>query len=213
MTEASARQSEHAKFTSTMREFFRAKQIEIHTALPAIVVSYSRCRANVQITLMRKRLGRDVAIPVLLDVPVAMPYGGGSFIHFPIKAGDEVAVIFMERSIDDFIRTGQVTALKHARLHDLSDGFCFPIVLSDPAKAGLPDIPDDALYIRFGDGYFQLNDDGTIQMVNGFGDELIGCIKDLADVLRTATITGSSFSPATVTSLENVCTRLERFIP
>lgn len=65
-----------------------------------------------------------VAIPVLTDVPVSWPNGGGFNLTFPIEAGDECIVIFQDTAIDAWFEQGAaenpVNQISQRR-HSLSD--------------------------------------------------------------------------------------------
>ncbi|MKP63446.1 translation initiation factor IF-2, partial [Salmonella enterica subsp. enterica] len=62
--------------------------------------------------------------PLLVDVPVVFPRGGGCTLTFPVKAGDECLVIFADRCIDFWWQNGGVQEPVDDRVHDLSDAFC-----------------------------------------------------------------------------------------
>lgn len=60
--------------------------------------------------------------PLLVNVPVMFPQGGGFALTFPIAAGDECIVIFNDRQIDNWLATGAGQPPSLGRVHDLSDG-------------------------------------------------------------------------------------------
>lgn len=62
-------------------------------------------------------------LPVLVDVPVHFPHGGGCSLTFPVKAGDECLVVFASRCIDGWWSLSGVQNPPDLRKHDLSDGF------------------------------------------------------------------------------------------
>lgn len=61
--------------------------------------------------------------PLLTDVPVVFPRGGGCTLTFPVQAGDECLVIFADRCIDFWWQSGGVQEPVDDRMHDLSDAF------------------------------------------------------------------------------------------
>jgi microcystin-dependent protein len=63
--------------------------------------------------------------PVLIQCPVFILQGGGSYLTFPIKAGDTGVVLFNDREISTWMQTGQITYPQNPRTHDLSDGIYF----------------------------------------------------------------------------------------
>lgn len=107
-------------------------QKEVWTALPGIIESFDpvamTCTVKPAILIPLKDPETagitQVEIPVLLDVPVIYPSGGGFTLTFPIVGGDECLVVFSSRCIDTWWQNGgyknQLTLL---RMNDLSDGF------------------------------------------------------------------------------------------
>lgn len=66
----------------------------------------------------------SVNLPLLVDVPVVFPRGGGCTLTFPVKHGDECLVIFADRCIDFWWQSGGIQEPVDERMHDLSDAFC-----------------------------------------------------------------------------------------
>lgn len=119
-------------------------QSEMWTALPGIINSYdaaagtctvqpsvqARIRSpNSKPPVVGAILDKDnwwwVTMPLLVDVPVMYPSGGGYTMTFPIAPGDECLVVFSSRSIDGPWQTGAVSPQAVLSMHDLSDGFAF----------------------------------------------------------------------------------------
>ncbi len=59
--------------------------------------------------------------PLIFEVPVMILYGGGSYISFPITAGDNCILLFNDREIDQWFANGGVQTPVTARMHDASD--------------------------------------------------------------------------------------------
>lgn len=105
-------------------------QSGIWTALPAIVQSFDPVAGTVTAvpSIQAQFLQQDgswkwVTMPLLADVPVIFPSGGGFTWTFPIAQNDECLVVFSSRCIDDWWQTGQIGLQPELRMHDLSDGF------------------------------------------------------------------------------------------
>jgi len=73
-----------------------------------------------------------VDLPVLVDVPIMWPKAGGFVLTFPLAANDEVLVHIASRCIDSWWQSGGVQKPMEARMHDLSDGFAYPGISSQP---------------------------------------------------------------------------------
>ncbi len=105
----------------------------LHCALPGMVESYDSetqtaiIRPAVKHRLVSSRAERSgaegspssVFLPLLRDVPVFMP------IPFEVHEGDACLVIFADRDIDAWFRTGEAEVPPSGRMHSLSDGFAF----------------------------------------------------------------------------------------
>ena len=92
---------------SDVLEFCFAREIrDVYTSIPGEIVSYANGRASVQPTI--RVLLTDGSVrdrPVLSDVPVMHPAGGGYKIHVPLVAGDPVWLLFSMRGIEHWKRT------------------------------------------------------------------------------------------------------------
>jgi hypothetical protein len=104
-------------------------------ALPGKIEKYDSTlqKADVKPLLKRTVIGRDgtetaEALPVIPEVPVVFPRGGGYFLSLPIEKGDLVLLVVCDRSIDDFAYSTGTTDTDPVdlRSHDLSDAVAFP---------------------------------------------------------------------------------------
>lgn len=105
----------------------------VWTALPGIIqkVDYEKRTCEVQPSIQGRTQNSDgsyqfVNLPLLVDVPIVMPSAGGFTLSLPIKADDEVLVVFASRCIDSWWQSGGVGIPMEHRMHDLSDGFAIP---------------------------------------------------------------------------------------
>jgi hypothetical protein len=113
-----------------MREFLDYYFTRVHTSLPGVVVEYDagKRRATVQPSLKRRAGNKEyIAFPLLIDVPVQFPGSKKWIIHFPLEAGDEVAVFFSERALEAWKDAGQDGIEDpDPRRYDLCDAYCAP---------------------------------------------------------------------------------------
>lgn len=136
-----------------VRTAFRGMQSEIWTALPGIIESFDPAKMTVRVQpAIKARVFSPsnesplpgavfdadnwwtVALPLLVDIPVVFPGGGGFTMTFPIQPGDECVLVFSARSIDNWWYQGGVQEQSLQVMHDLSDGFAFVGVRSQPRK-------------------------------------------------------------------------------
>ncbi|EPO8143915.1 Gp138 family membrane-puncturing spike protein [Enterobacter kobei] len=135
---------------------------QIRVALPGIVQSFDpdTVTAVVQPAIRSVETDNDgnritKNYPLLVDVPVVFPRGGGCTLTFPVKAGDECLVIFADRCIDFWWQNGGVQEPVDDRVHDLSDAFCIVGPQSQAQK--ISGISGSAVELRSDDGETKLS--------------------------------------------------------
>lgn len=97
-----------------------------HTAIPGIVVSGGGGKVNVKPSLNRRlKDGSVESLPVIPNVPVWFPRGGGASITWPVKAGDGCLLVFSERSLDEWKGGGGEFTPDDPRRNGLSDAIAF----------------------------------------------------------------------------------------
>jgi phage baseplate assembly protein V len=84
-------------------------------------------------------------------------------LTFPIKPGDECLVIFASRCIDSWWQQGGIQGQAEYRMHDISDGFVFAGVRSQPRAF---DVDTDAAQLRSDDGQAFVELNPTTHAVN-----------------------------------------------
>lgn len=136
-----------------IRAAVEARQAETWTSLPGIVeeVDFKKQTMTVRPAIKSARRKADgtvehVELPMLKDVPIVFPSGGGMTMTFPIKKGDTVFVSFGSRPIDSHMQSDGVQKQVDARMHSLSDGFAFVGFRPEPRK--LKNVPSDATQVR-----------------------------------------------------------------
>jgi len=126
---------------------------ETHTCLPAIIESFDATTQTAKVNPSIRRIvynGDKIVIPPIINVPVVFPSSGGYSITFPVAAGDEVLLVFSERSIDMWLQSGGVQDPLDRRKHDYSDAIA--IIGLHSAQKAISDYSDDGLVIRSDDG-------------------------------------------------------------
>lgn len=170
-------------------------QSDIWTALPVVITQFDpvRMTAEAQPTIrgtVRQPDGtvKEVDMPLLVDVPVIFPSGGGFTLTFPIKPGDEGLCFFASRCIDSWWERSGVQSQAEFRMHDLSDSFVLVGPRSQP-RVLLPTVHPDNVQLRSDDGQavveIKPNHDinittvGDINMTAGGNVKIIGTRIDL----------------------------------
>ena len=125
-----------------LRSAMDGQQSSMWTALPGLIkaVNLTAQTVSVQPSIQGVFTAADgtdtpITMPLLVDVPICWPRGGGYALTFPLKVDDEVLVVFASRCIDSWWQSGgTANAPAEARMHDLADGFAIPGPTSQPKK-------------------------------------------------------------------------------
>lgn len=188
---------------TALRVAMDGRQATLWTALPAMVVTvnWDAMTLIAQPTIMGVVTNPDdtesyVKLPLLVDVPICFPSGGGFTLTFPLKMGDEILVIFASRCIDAWFQSGGIGIPMETRMHDLSDGFAIPGPKSQPRT--IANISTANMQLRANDGttYIEITPDGVINLVNPSGLNIEG------DVSVSGNITASGDVKAGLISLK-----------
>lgn len=98
--------------------------VDLHTALPGVVVAYDSTANRAQVQPSADILlddGTSTPRAVVVDVPVWFPSGGGFTITWPIKDGDPVLLVYCERDISGFKQHRTAGPLPSDRMHTEAD--------------------------------------------------------------------------------------------
>ena len=129
--------------TPTLRQaidvFLDRRLEEVHTALPGRVESFDATKQTVDVTpaVQALALNEDgtrapYTLPVLADVPLIFPGGGGYRETFPIAAGDTVLLVFAESSLDSWQAQGGIVDPQDRRRHHIADVVAIPGLHPNP---------------------------------------------------------------------------------
>ncbi len=127
-------------FETSLRRYIQGELLELHVAIPGFIESYypnsdptAPPWADVQPALAQvyfDEADNEVVLPfpVIPNVPILFPEGGGFFFRWPLKAGDPVTLIVSQRSLDAWKSSDGKTILdpKDARHHHITDAWAIP---------------------------------------------------------------------------------------
>lgn len=145
----------------------------LRVAIPGIIQSFDPETVTAVVQIAIKGMERDasgseasVNLPLLVDVPVVFPRGGGCTLTFPVKEGDECLVIFADRCIDFWWQNGGVQEPVDGRMHDLSDAFAIPGPQSQAKK--ISGISNTSTQLRTDDGtaFIELATGGAVTITS-----------------------------------------------
>lgn len=129
----------------------------LRVALPGIIQSFDPDAVTCVVQPAVKGYESDdagkkssLSLPLLVDVPVIFPRGGGVTLTFPVKSGDECLLVFSDRCIDFWWQNGGVQESVDSRMHDLSDAFAIVGPQSQAQK--ISGVSTSAAQLRTDDG-------------------------------------------------------------
>lgn len=190
-------------FGQVLRLAMRTHMSDVHVSMPGRIESYEAGtqKASVQ-PLLQLTLedGTRQRLPVINNVPVVWPRGGGAILSFPLAAGDGVLLIFSERSLDEWLAQGGETAPDDPRSFDLSDAIAVPGLypFSAASDADERDVllkfrgtelrlgADGDVGIKTTAGFLRINKDGTVAL--GGAQELVAIVDELLTSLLSMTV-------------------------
>lgn len=205
--------------TDAIRQSILYQLGNIHTALPASVISYdySVQKASVQPLLNKVWAdGTVTPMPILENVPVIFPRAGGASLTFPVVNGDTCLLVFIERSTDLWRTQGGQVSPDDPRKFDLSDGVAL-MGLSPFSENSLADNNEDLLLTYAGSKVrIKQNGDVVIQTSNkvAIGDtttELLQVISEFIGDMITAIYAppAGTLDPPTALALSLLQTKID----
>lgn len=149
--------------------------IDLHTATPGIVERHCPQKGCVDVKIAIKRKtesGEIEQIEVVPEVPVIAPIGSESGIYYPVKPGDQVLLIFNERSIDNFkLQGGTVEPAQVPRFFDYSDAVAIPGFWHQSKFASYftGNKVNTSMFIEHVGGFIGIDEDGKIYLGRASG--------------------------------------------
>lgn len=161
----------------------------VHTSLPGVVVSFDEATSTATIRLAVKLARRvkgervfDDRDPLITRVPVMFPAGGGASLRFSLDEGDLVTVLFFERSVEEWLATGEAPAEPVSeRRHSLADAVAVPLGGTLAAPPSADSYADGAVVLK--------GDDIRLGSANASSPlALVAEVDDVFDRLKLAAI-------------------------
>lgn len=130
--------------TDVIRSAIESRLLELHTAMPGKVVGWDPVGQSVNVQPVVKRAIQTYGgeteheeLPIIHNVPVAFPGGGGYSIRFPISVGDHVWLMFSEAATAMWRTTGQVSEAGDLSRHDISYACAIYLPFATVAEAAV----------------------------------------------------------------------------
>lgn len=152
--------------------------------------------------------------PILVNVPVWGPRGGGAYLNMPIKQGDQALVIFNDRDISNWFAGKLNGDLATNRLHSIADGIAFVglINLSTPDEAFDP----NRAALGFAETRVAVSENKVlIENASTTLNTLLALLVDtIAAITTTNTVPGApaAINPVSITALNSVKTQIAQLL-
>jgi hypothetical protein len=184
--------TEEITFQTLFRRFAEHLAKGFHCCAVGIVheVYYENSTLSVRLLNRSDESDGTASQPVLLDVPYIRPAGGSAALNLPVKAGDEVLVLFADHEIDSWFCDGASGVVKNTRRHSISDAVALPCLFSK-ASALPPQPKEDCAELAYGSARLGVYADGKIFLGNARA-ELVALIDELIAIVAQLRTTGTA---------------------
>jgi phage baseplate assembly protein gpV len=115
---------------------------------------------------------------------------------FPLASGDEGLIVFAQRCIDSWWQSGGVQSQAEMRMHDISDGFFIPAMLSQ-SKAPATAASTSTVQLRSADGatYIEVAAGNLVNVHASAGTTITGPVTITGNLTLGGTISGTGGAP------------------
>ena len=159
---------------------------EINVALPGVVVSYDSTTQKASVRPVVRYWYQSqtdeefsAQFPVIPQVPVAFFRAGNFGLSAPLNAGDFVTLLVQDRSIDEFMKTGNADNIAFdPRRFDWTDAIAIP---NPPSPEPLATLDADNLVLGSEASALKLSPAGKMALEAG-GSELIDLVEQLVTI-------------------------------
>jgi hypothetical protein len=159
---------EETSISAALRNFTTDILNEVHTCMPGKIEKYDYTQQRAEVKTLLKRAmksGAQLEYPIISDVPVCFPSGTDASITFPLNKGDFVLLFFSERSLNNWVNTGNDSNTELDKLHCLTDCIALPgiIPFSSTSKAS----NNEDVEISFKNQKITIKSNGDIEVGTG----------------------------------------------
>ncbi len=179
-----------------IQTFINNSIADIYKCLPAQIETYDETIQLASVKpLIKKKFTNDevLALPIINNVPIVFPRSNDAIISFPLSKGDTVALLFVDRSMDEWLSSGDDVTPDDRRKHNISDAIGIPGLF--PFSSTSPAAKDDLL-IQYKESKIKIMNNGDIKLdagpsgkiaIGNSQEELLDLIDQLIQALITTT--------------------------
>lgn len=166
--------------TSVMQLAINNSLMDLHVALPCKVESYNVTEQTANLKPMIKRsikkqngTTQHESLPVIPNVPIAMPRFGDWFLSAPIAQGDFMFIVCSEKNMDQWRAKGTETESGELATHTLDGAVAFPCNLY-PSDQALSSAHADNMVLGKDDGaQIHIKPNGEVHIYEENADQYV----------------------------------------
>lgn len=114
---------EELGISGAIRQMLFEELSNTHTIVLSKIVNVKKISIDVKPVINRVVRGKEIVLPLFIDVPPIFLQGGDSHTTYPLRAGDYCLLLVSERCIDNWFFGKDFKAPLELRKHDYSDSF------------------------------------------------------------------------------------------
>lgn len=161
---------------------------ELNISIPGIVIDFSSTdkTCSVQPALKRKYLNAGIKeLPIINDVPICYPQTNDAIISFPLEKGDNVLLVFSQRSLDNWKQAASAKTVdpEDTRRNHISDAVAIPGIVK---KGGGIPAENGKMKIQYKNGFITIDSSNKFKIGNS-SEELLGIINDTIGEIQNIT--------------------------
>jgi len=105
--------------------------------------------------------GEERQKPIIYNVPVVFPSGGGGIVSFPLRVGDTVLLIFGREDISNFLKDKRLGRPATQRKFSINDAIAIPCLnpFNDSLKPS-----KDSVEIKYKGSVVRIDSDGNVEV-------------------------------------------------
>lgn len=168
--------------TDVIKSAIEGRLADVHTMLPGEFISFDPLTGKATVKILTKRKlenGSVIEIPPIQGVPVHFIRTEKAVIYVPITAGDKCMLLFSERSLDGWKKSGSSYDPQDKRKHHLSDVVAVPGLYSFSGSQIQTQFDAKSILIENDKSRIRLKPDGKVKITNKLTQvELVKTVND-----------------------------------
>jgi len=188
-----------------IQSYIQSNNENLFTNIPAIITDVSKLVSDNVVSVQPALKivlseGEPYDMPVIPDITVQWPSGGGALLSFPLAVDDEVLVAFSMRSITEWSSSTEGTVNPFdQRTHNMADAFVIPCIYRDQNN---PSPNADDVVLKYKDGKIRINKDSSVHVtseeevyVQSAKDVLVNATRDVLMAARYIDLGDTDLEP------------------